>query len=47
MILTKAPGKIDHYGRRDVEDITYQYKHMERTYAERASNARAMRCLAK
>ena len=46
MILTKLPGQNDPYGRRDVEDITDQYKQRERTDTERAANFRAMRVLA-
>ena len=45
MILTKLPGQNDPYGRRDVEDITDQYKQRERTDTERAANFRAMRGL--
>ena len=46
LLLTKAPGVYDSRGNRDAEDVTDQYKHRERTSAERASVARAMRLLA-
>ena len=46
LILTRLPGKNDPYGRRDVEDISDQYKHRERTDAERSATSRAMRVLA-
>ena len=46
LLLTKAPGVYDSRGDRDAEDVTDQYKHRERTSAERASVARAMRLLA-
>ena len=46
LLLTKAPGVYDSRGNRDAEDVTDQYKHRERSSAERASVARAMRLLA-
>ena len=46
--ITKVIARqvYDSRGNRDAEDVTDEYKHRERTSAERASVASAMRLLA-
>ena len=47
LVLTKLPGKLDRYGRRDAENVTHQYKNSEYSSEERHAVANAMRCLAR